>query len=171
MNEKSNTLPIALAVVAIVIAISVGAMVLLNGTNAPSSGSSGSRFQHGVSVGTNVAAASNGFVVGDNGSEFVELKGATCNLSHADTSIAASSTGYVYCTGITGVASGDVVLAQLSSTTPNTGFKGWAIVSAISSSTAGAIDMMLLNLTGTASVPSATNIGSSTNIWYADITP
>lgn len=90
--------------------------------------------------------------------------GSSCNLLNADTSIAATSSGYVYCTG-TPVASGDTVMDLLSTTTANQTFGGWWIVSANASSTAGNVDMRLYNGTGAAAVPSATRVGSSTQLW------
>jgi len=118
---------------------------------------------------TYVTTLTNPHKQGTNGSSNVEAKATTCDLANADTSIAASSTGYTYCT-VTGVASGDIVLAQLSTTTGNTLFGGWAIQSAKASTTANKIDIMLTNLTGAAAVPSANNakVGSSTNIWVVD---
>lgn len=105
--------------------------------------------------------------IGSNGSTISEIKATTCDLSNANTSIAATSSGYVYCS-VTGVASGDVPLVQLSTTTANTKFGAWVITSAKASTTAGMIDMMLYNGTGAAAVPSATAVGSSTNILYID---
>lgn len=105
--------------------------------------------------------------VGTNGSTITELKANTCNLANADTSIAATSTGYVYC-AITGVASGDLTLVQLSTTTANALFGGWTIQSSKASTTAGMIDVRLYNGTGAAAVPSVTSVGSSTNAWYMD---
>ena len=90
--------------------------------------------------------------------------GSSCNLLNADTSIAATSSGYVYCTGTT-VLSGDTVIDQLSTTTANQHFGHWSIVSSIASSTSGAVDMMLYNGTGAAAVPSVTKVGSSTQLW------
>ncbi len=133
----------------------------------------------GVSFGTGIATGPQhrqieqfiaGIQVGK-GTTFQELIGNnSCTLKNIDTSIAATSTGYVYCTGITGLASGDNVLAQLSTTSPTTLFGGWVITSAKASTTAGAIDMRLYNGTGAAAVPSAQQVGSSSpNIWVADL--
>lgn len=90
--------------------------------------------------------------------------GSFCNLSNADTSIAATSSGYVYC-ALGTVAVGDTVHAQLSTTTANQTFGGWWITSATASSTAGYVDMRLFNGTGAAAVPSKTAVGSSTEIF------
>lgn len=107
--------------------------------------------------------------IGPSGSSITELKATTCDMLNANTSINASTTGYVYCTGITGLASGDVVMAQLSTTSMGTLFtSGWVIISAKASSTAGAIDFRLANYSGTARAPAAVNVGSSTNVWYMD---
>lgn len=107
--------------------------------------------------------------LGTNGSTITELKASTCNLSGADVSIAATSTGYVYCS-LTGVASGDVVMAQLSTSTIGAlnVNQNWMITSAVASTTAGIIDIRLYNGTGADAVPSVTRVGSSTNVWYLD---
>lgn len=102
---------------------------------------------------------------GTNGSRIDLLIGTTCNLSNADASVAATSTGYVYCTGVTGLTAGDPVQVLLSTTTANATFGGWSVFSAKASTTAGAIDIRLYNGTGAAAVPSATAVGSTTNIW------
>jgi hypothetical protein len=106
--------------------------------------------------------------IGPNGSTITEAKATTCNLLNTDTSVAASTTVYVYC-AVTGVASGDVVFGQLSTTTAQTLSGGWVLWSAKASTTAGMIDFMLSNYTGTAAVPSATGVGSSTNVLYLDV--
>ena len=90
----------------------------------------------------------------------------TCSMK-ADISIAATSTGYAYCTGVTGVTSSDKVQATFATSTLgfSTVLESWVIVSANASSTAGSIDFMLLNLTGAAAAPSANGrIGSTTVI-------
>ena len=144
-------------------------------------GAVGSRFPNGLGVGSatmqigvnkfqasSTALFTGPVIIGPDGGTLNELKGTTCNLLNADTSIAASSTGYAYCTGITGLASGDVVLTQLSSTTPVTSRGGWSIQAAKASTTAGAIDIMIFNAEDRARIPSAFGVGSSTNIWYID---
>jgi hypothetical protein len=91
----------------------------------------------------------------------------TCSMK-ADVSIAASSTGYAHCTGVTGVTSADTSMVAMISTST----LGWRqyldnieIVSAKASTTAGAIDFILYNGTGVANVPSAVNkTGSTTAI-------
>lgn len=130
-------------------------------------GAAGTRFIHGISVNTTTSPTANGLKVGSNGSEIVEMKATTCEVK-GDDSVTATSSAYAYCTGVTGIASGDVVFAQLSTTTSNTIFGGWAISSAKASTTAGSIDFRLYNGTGADAVPSATSVGSSTNIWYID---
>ena len=104
--------------------------------------------------------------VGTNGSFFAELKATTCNLTGMDISHPATSTQNYGC-AVTGVASGDVVMAQLSTTTIMYG--GWAIQGAIASTTSGQIDVAVINLTGAAATPSSFRVGSSTNVWYGDI--
>lgn len=87
----------------------------------------------------------------------------TCNPI-ANTSIAATSTGYIYCTGLTGITSSDKVFAGFATST-NAIADQWAIVGASASTTAGAVDIKIMNLTGTAAVPSAAStVASSTRI-------
>lgn len=116
---------------------------------------------------TNTVTLSSTLKIGTNGATITELNTTSCNLSNADTSVAATSTGYVYC-AITGVASGDVVFAQLATTTANAAFGGWSIYSAKASTTAGFVDIRLYNGTGAAAVPSVTSVGSSTNVLFID---
>lgn len=120
-----------------------------------------------ASASTTNLSADTLFKVGANGSDIHELKATTCNLLGMDASHNATSTKPYQC-NVTGVASDDVVLAQLSTTTANTLYGGWVITSAVAT-TSSAVQITILNLTGAAAVPSATAVGSSTNIWYADI--
>ena len=107
--------------------------------------------------------------IGDNGSSFAELKATTCNPVGMDGSQTASTTAMYDC-AVTGIASGDVVLAQFATSTKMVGGTlGWWIVSAKASTTAGWVTLQVANGTGGNAVPSATNVASSTNIWYADI--
>lgn len=81
----------------------------------------------------------------------------------ADVSIAASTTGYAYCTGVTGVTSSDKVIAQFATSTANWAFADYfAIVTAKSSTTAGAVDFEVYNGTGAAAAPSAVSKTAST---------
>ncbi len=93
------------------------------------------------------------FGLGSLGTAQVNEVVTTCNPI-ADTSIAATSTGYIYCTGITGVTSADYVIASFATSTTAIG-TSWAIEGANASSTAGAVDIKIVNLTGTAATPSA----------------
>ena len=106
------------------------------------------------------------FKLGSSGTAQTNEVVTTCSMV-ANNSIAATSTGYAYCTGVTGVTSSDKVLANFATST--LGFPGvgqsWVIISSFASSTAGAIDFLLLNLTGGAAAPSAGGrIGSTTVI-------
>ncbi len=121
--------------------------------------------------GTTVINGSGQLILGTNGSTVTELKAALCDISGTtDTSHAATSTKYYYC-AVTGVASGDVVFAQLASTSALNVIGSWVITDAKASSTAGFIDLMIMNLTGAARVPSAAvgGFASSTNVLYLDI--
>lgn len=105
--------------------------------------------------------------IGTNGATMTELKATTCNLIGTNGSHTASTT-VAYDCAVTGVASGDVVLAQLASSTPvGGGAFGWDIRGAIASTTAGYVTVLLYN-GGPSVVPSATSVGSSTQIWYMD---
>ena len=91
----------------------------------------------------------------------------TCNPT-ANTSVSATSTSYIFCTGVTGVTSSDLVFAEFSTST-NAIADQWVIVGAKASTTAGAVDIKIMNLTGTAAVPSAAStVASSTKIWAAN---
>lgn len=108
------------------------------------------------------------FKLGSSGTAQVNQVTTTCAMK-GDVSIAATSTGYAFCSGVTGLTSADNVIAQFASTTGvTTQFDNWVIVSADASTTAGAVDLTLLNLTGAARTPSAlSRIGSSTTLWIA----
>jgi hypothetical protein len=110
-----------------------------------------------------------GLKVGQNGSTFAELKATTCDLIGSNASQAASTT-VAYDCAVTGIASGDVVLAQLASSTPGSASQAgsWEIQAAKASTTAGYVTVLLKN-NGAAAVPSVTGVGSSTNLWFADI--
>lgn len=110
-----------------------------------------------------------GFQVSQKGTEQSNQVTKTCSIL-ADNSITASSTGYAYCLGVTGVTSADNIVAMFSTST-----LGWRayldnieIISAKASTTAGAIDFELYNGTGATQAPSAANrTGSTTVIWAA----
>lgn len=109
------------------------------------------------------------FQIGSSGSALSNVVDTTCSPK-ADVSIVASSTGYAYCTGVTGVTSADtVVLAQFSTSTANFSLPadGFAIVSAKASSTAGVIDFLVMNNSGKAAVPSAVGRSASTTAIHA----
>ena len=95
------------------------------------------------------------------GSAVTQLLKGTCNLLGMNSSQAATSSA-VYDCAVTGVVSGDVVFAQLSTTTQATLVTNWAIMSAKASSTSGFITVRVLNLSGAAVVPSISAVGSST---------
>lgn len=88
------------------------------------------------------------------------LKG-TCSLV-SDTSIAATSTGTGTC-AISGLVAGDKVFVSLATTTTKLAAQ-WAIIGTVAGTDSATV--RLLNQTGTAAVPSATNgFGSSTQYW------
>ena len=133
-------------------------------------GAIGTRFQHGVSINTNTSPASNGFRIGDNGSEFTEMKLTQCNVLGAGTNglvINATSTKAFSC-AVTGVASGDLVLAQFATSTQGLITRSFEIVGASASSTAGFVVLSILNSTGADNTRPA-EMASSTTIFYGDI--
>lgn len=106
--------------------------------------------------------------IGTNGSAITELKATTCALIGTDGSQAAS-TSVPYDCAVTGIASGDVVLAQIATSTDFAGpVFGWDIIAAKASTTAGYVTVLLANKTGAAATPSISGVGSTTNIWYMD---
>lgn len=121
----------------------------------------------GASVAANVTSVTNPWRFGANGAIFSEFKAATCDLIGTNASQLAS-TSVAYDCAVTGVASGDVIMAQLASSTPAVG-QGWSIKASRASTTAGYVTVLLSNETGANKVPSATSVGSSTQIWYLDI--
>lgn len=101
--------------------------------------------------------------IGTSGTALDNVVVTTCNPT-ANTSIAASSTGFIYCTGLTGVTSSDYVFAQFSTSTTGVA-NNWSIVGVRASTTAGAVDIRVMNLTGAAAVPSAVStVASGTKI-------
>ncbi|MEK7213660.1 MAG: hypothetical protein AAB637_00885 [Patescibacteria group bacterium] len=107
------------------------------------------------SSGTTVTQLIKGFCTSWNGTGLNSMDG-----NHT------ASTTEAYDCAVTGVVSGDMVMAQLSTSTPfvagsNNLAGDWAIVGAKASTTAGYITILLWN-GGATSVPSSTGIGSST---------
>ena len=105
------------------------------------------------------------FKLGSSGTAQANQVVTTCS-PQANVSIAASTTGYAFCTGVTGVTSSDYVIAQFatSSARSNIPQDNFTIVGAIASSTAGAIDLIVANWTGVAAVPSAVGRAASTTV-------
>ena len=108
--------------------------------------------------------------VGSSGSALTTIIKGACTswngtgLNSMDGSQAASTTEAYDC-AVTGAVSGDVVIAQLSTSTPITSTAGsayWNIIGAKASTTAGYITVLLYN-NGPTAVPSALGVGSSTS--------
>lgn len=96
--------------------------------------------------------------VGSSGSTLSLIAAGTCSLV-SDSSVAATSTGTGTCV-TTGSQAGDVVMISLATTTTKIAAQ-WAVIGTVAGSDSTTV--RLLNLTGTAAVPSATNgFGSST---------
>ena len=111
-------------------------------------GAVGTRFPHGVTIGNTTYSASNLSLV----------KVGTCSLV-SDNSIAATSTGTGTC-ATTGSLAGDVVIVSLATTTTKVAAQ-YVVTGTVA--TTDSTTVRLVNLTGGAAVPSATNgLGSST---------
>jgi hypothetical protein len=124
----------------------------------------------GTFTATGASTLTGGVTVGSSGTAQTSQITTTC-APILDNSIAATSTGYGYCTGVTGVTSSYNVIASFATSTPVG--DGWVqstdnfwIVSAKASTTAGAIDLQIYNGTGAAKAPSAlgARTGSTTAI-------
>lgn len=116
-----------------------------------------------------VASVFNGtFTLGSSGTAQSNQVSTTCAMK-GNISITATSSGYAFCSGVTGLTSADNVLAQFASTTGAANNQdNWVITSAKASTTAGAVDLTLLNLSGDSRTPSAlSRIGSSTTLWIS----
>ncbi len=119
---------------------------------------------------TLVNASTTRVSIGTNGTSMNQVIHGSCTLigggasptppSGIDASQTASTTAPYDC-AVTGVVSGDIVLAQFSTSTPMY-VSGWVIEGAKASTTAGYITVLVANLTGIARVPSASGVGSST---------
>lgn len=157
------TKQIIIGAIALVVGILVGAFFFGSSGQAPQAEELGSNALTTIS---NKWKFTNTIQVGSSGTAQSNQVTATC-AAVLNSSITASSTGYGYCTGVTGVTSSDNVLAQFSTSTlgallPAEGF--W-ITSAKASSTSGAIDFIIYNGSGATAVPSAVGqIGSTTVI-------
>jgi len=111
------------------------------------------------------------FQLGANGSVQSQQIATTCHPTvGVSASVAATSTAYISCVGVTGVTSASQVIAQFSTSTNAIGAR-WALLGSKASSTAGAVDLKIMNLTGTAAVPeaaSAAAFSSSTKLWVVN---
>ena len=112
---------------------------------------------------TGTTTATGGVIIGSSGTAMNKVLSGTCPLL-ANFSMAATSTRNVPCAASEEIG-GERVLIQLSSTTVSS-WGSVIVVGATASTTAGQIDVTLLNLTGAAIVPTATPyFGSSTQYW------
>lgn len=104
--------------------------------------------------------------VGSSGTAQVNQVVTSCTPLNTNTSIAATSTGYIYCTGVTGLTSADIVVAQFATSSLAAVTSNFVIVGSKASTTAGAVDMIVLNLTGAArAISAASKIASTTNLF------
>ncbi len=175
MNKQNILASVITSIVVVVVALMV-----VGGNNQPqgtevvdnSVGYAGTRFSHGISIGTNTAPASNGLKIGDNGTEVKELISiSTCVVDDYNTIQRASSTKAYSCP-VTGVSSGDIIIAQIAtSTAPGGGITFmdglWSIVGAMASTTDGYATVLYRN-DGPAKRPSDSGIASSTTLLVID---
>jgi hypothetical protein len=104
----------------------------------------------------------NGIMVGPNEDGNTLFMADNCTLITGSASHPASSTRPYDC-AVTGVKSTDLVMGQISTSTPiGTGQTRWEIFGAKASSTDGYVTFLLYN-NGPATNPSQTSVGSSTN--------
>lgn len=99
-------------------------------------------------------------VGGTNGSRVGPVIVGTAAIIGASTVTATTSAAFDI--AITGIVPGDIVQAQLATSTTST-FAGWHIQTIVASSTAGFATLTLTNLTGANANPSVTGIASSTS--------
>lgn len=127
-------------------------------------GSVGTRFPHGLAVGTTASVTDGKLTVGNSGSALGNVIFGNCTLTVQTGTIAASTTAPYDC-AVTGATAASTVLAALSTTTAYgaTQVSGFYAVSAKASTTAGFITVLLFNGTGTANNPSTAGYASSTN--------
>lgn len=88
---------------------------------------------------------------------------ATCNLIGMNASHLAS-TSQPYDCSVTGARPGDMVWAQLATSSQTSLSGGWIISDAKASTTNNYITVRVVNLTGGDAVPSASRVGSSTQV-------
>ncbi len=145
--------------IGIVGVIAVLALIVAVGGNSQSNGGTfgafGTRFPHGIAVGSGATVGTDGtFTVGTSGSNVSFVKATTCDLVGgavlATTSVAADC-------AVTGVVAGDLVFTNLATSSALAYIYG-----ARASSTAGYITVKLFNMTGGTS--DVSKFGSSTAV-------
>lgn len=99
---------------------------------------------------------------GSNGTRIGPIIAGTSAFVGMNASQAASST-VTYDFPVTGVVSGDYVQVTLATTSQNSSVLNWSIRGCVASSTSGFVTCGITNFSGAAAVPSATQVGSSTN--------
>lgn len=113
---------------------------------------------------TSTVTAGN-LTVGTSGTNFSFIGAGSCTLGTlGPTSINTSqpaTTTRVYDCPFTGVQAGDVITASIATSTVM-GSQGWSVPFSKASTTSGYIEVGVANNTGTANVPSASAVGSST---------
>lgn len=162
------TLSVVLGVLAVVTIVSAATTI---STNIVTEGNLTVTGTVGVTgVTTLVNASTTRVSIGASGTTVTQLVKGFCSswngtgLNSIDGSQTASTTEAYDC-AVTGVVSGDLVVAQLSTSTPITSSAGsayWSIIGAKASTTDGYITVLLYN-NGPTAVPSALGVGSSTS--------
>lgn len=137
---------------AVVLALVIASVALVGGNQSQSAplgaATPGTRFLHGITIGTSAYYATN----------LALVQAGTCSLV-SDASILATTTGTGTCV-TTGSLAGDVVIVSLATTTTKMAAQ-YSVIGTVAGTDSTTV--RLLNLTGVTAVPSATNgLGSST---------
>lgn len=105
-----------------------------------------------------------GVKVGNLGNNITKIIATNCDLIIGRTN-QTGSTSVSYDCAVQGARSGDIVMAQLATTTIGSNILRWQVADARASSTPNYVTVSLQNLTGTSANPSVNAIGSSTRIF------
>lgn len=159
MNSQIKTLWVALIAVAI---IAVVGLFVPRGVQNAFGGVGGTRFPHGVSVGTNILTTAGGFKIGDSGSEFAMLLGVKGTGAIIGNRPVAATTTAAFDIAVTGIVSGDACVAQGASTTQTS--LGFSIVGCSASTTAGFATVLVANGSGASNVIPYP-VASATSVW------
>ena len=130
-------------------------------TSTPST--DGNKSVLGSQVETVLVWLGGGVKIGNLGNNVTKVIASTCDLIIGRTS-QTGSTSIAYDCAVQGARSGDIVMAQLATTTIGSNILRWHIADARASTTPNYVTVSLQNLTGTSVNPSVNAIGSSTRV-------